>query len=66
MAGSPSAELSALASGLDDLTNRIAAMAQSLDEEPTARVAVDLFETERSLRIAARRIERAQRELRSA
>ena len=65
MPGSPTAELSALASSLDDLTQRIGTLAQSLDQEPTDRAAIDLYETERSLRTASRRLESAQRELRT-
>ena len=60
---SPDAELSALASSLDDLNSRIASLARQLDREPTGRAAIDLFEVERSLRIACRRMEQARRQL---
>ncbi len=60
---SASPRLSALATDLDDLTRRIADLAHELDHEPTDRAAVDLYETERALRSASRRLAAAQREL---
>jgi hypothetical protein len=61
MPASPAAEMSALATTLDELTARVTALAQRLDHEPTEAVAIDLFEVERSLRSATRRLERARR-----
>jgi hypothetical protein len=63
MPGSHAAELSALASSLDELTQRIGALAKVLDQEPTDRAAIDLYETVRSLRTASRRLARGRREL---
>ena len=63
MPGSHAAELSALASSLDELTQRIGALAKALDHEPTDRAAVDLYETERSLRTASRRLSRGRQAL---
>ena len=65
MSVSPAAELSALASSLDDLHARIGSLAHQLDQEPTQRAAIDLFEVERSLRTARRRMERALMALKS-
>jgi hypothetical protein len=53
--------MSALATTLDELTTRVTALAQRLDHGPTEGVAVDLFEVERSLRTATRRLQRARR-----
>ncbi|HET8931033.1 MAG TPA: hypothetical protein VFN21_10290 [Acidimicrobiales bacterium] len=59
----PDPELSAIATNLDELRRRIEAMARELDREPTDRVAADLFETERALRAASRRLDAARRQL---
>jgi len=56
MPASPAAEMSALATTLDELTARVTALAQRLDRGPTEAVAIDLFEVERSLRTATRRL----------
>jgi len=61
MPASPAAEMSALATTLDELTARVTALAQRLDRGPTEGVAIDLFEVERSLRTATRRLQRARR-----
>ena len=52
MPASPAAEMSALATTLDELTARVTALAQRLERGPTEGVAIDLFEVERSLRTA--------------
>lgn len=56
-------ELSAIATNLDEVRARIDALALSLDREPTDRVAAELFETERALRSASRRLAAARRQL---
>ena len=56
------AELSSLASVLDDLVGRIDAIAsRRVRADPDDPVAADLFEVERSLRSASRRMSRALR-----
>jgi hypothetical protein len=59
-----SAELSSLATALDEQTLRIATLAESLAGTPDDQLAGDLFEVERSLREAVRRLERARRRTR--
>lgn len=59
----PAPRLSALHTDLDALTERIGAIARELDHEPTDRAAVDLFETERALITATRRLTAARRQL---
>lgn len=59
----PVPQLSALHTDLDALRERIATLARDLDREPTDRAAVDLFETERALTTATRRLTAARREL---
>ena len=54
-------ELSALATNLDEVRVRIEALAGELDREPTDRIAAELFETERALRTAVRRLAAARR-----
>jgi hypothetical protein len=54
-------QLSALATSIADLTQRVTALAHELDHEDTQQVAADLFEVERLLRNATRRIDRARR-----
>jgi hypothetical protein len=58
----PDPELSAIATNLDELRRRIAAMARDLVREPTDRAAAVLFETERALRAASRRLDAARRQ----
>jgi hypothetical protein len=53
------AELSSLRSQLDELAGRLEAVALRYEETPDSAVSSDLFEAERSLRIAGRVIERA-------
>ena len=55
--------LSALATDLNEMTRRIGALAHDLDHEPTDRVAASLYETERALRTASRRLDAARRQL---
>lgn len=50
------AQLSALSTSLDELTNRVTALADGLRESPREDVAADLFDVERNLRSAARRL----------
>ncbi len=57
------AVLTSLATALDDLTDRLAAVASAHVGGPDEHVATDLFEVERSLRGASRRLERALRGL---
>jgi hypothetical protein len=52
------AELSSLATALDDLTRRVATIADQLDGTERDQVAAELFEVERSLRAAQRRLAR--------
>jgi hypothetical protein len=58
------AELSALATTLDDLTRRITAVADRFAGTPRADVADDLYEVERSLLTASRKLDRVERSLR--
>jgi hypothetical protein len=50
------AQLSSLSSSLDDLAARITAMADALGSSPREDVAADLYEVERSLQAADRRL----------
>jgi hypothetical protein len=50
------AQLSSLSSSLGDLTGRITALADGLDGSPREDVAADLYEIERSLQEAHRRL----------
>ncbi len=50
------AQLSSLSTALDDLTQRIATFADALDGAPREDVAADLYEVERNLQAAARRL----------
>jgi hypothetical protein len=56
-------ELSALSTNLGEIRHRIDALAHQLDREPTDRAAAELYETERALRSAIRRLETARRQL---
>lgn len=57
------AELSSLAAQLTDLIGRVARAAESLSGDGAAEAAADLFEVERALATAARRLEAARRTL---
>jgi hypothetical protein len=61
---SAAAELSSVATSIDDLTRRVAAAAESLDHQPTEAAAGALYEVERALRTATRSLARARRSLR--
>jgi hypothetical protein len=52
------AELSSVATSLDDLLGRITRIAEALSGEEREVVGPDLFEVERSLRAARRRVSR--------
>lgn len=54
----PDAELSSLASTLDDVRRRIAALAESHESDGDADAAIDLYEVERSLNTALRRLQK--------
>lgn len=58
------AELSSVTSQLESLTQRVVAVAEVFGEARRDDVAADLFEVERSLRTAMRRLARAQRSIR--
>ena len=58
------AELSALATSLDDLTRRITVLADRFAGTPRTDVADSLYEVERSLLAAARKLDRVERSLR--
>ncbi|HEY7073117.1 MAG TPA: hypothetical protein VH479_23530 [Acidimicrobiales bacterium] len=58
------AELSALATSLDELTTRITALADRYRGTPRADVADSLYEVERSLLTASRKLDRVERSLR--
>jgi hypothetical protein len=57
------APLASLATQLQELTERAAALGEQLNETPTEDVAGTLFEVERALRSASRALERARRQL---
>lgn len=52
----PTAALSSLATGLDELTARLAAIAEQLDGTEHDLMASELFEVERALSSAQRRL----------
>jgi uncharacterized protein Yka (UPF0111/DUF47 family) len=58
------AELSALATSLDDLTSRLTAAADGLRGTPRADIADELYEVERSLLTASRKLDRVVRRMR--
>jgi hypothetical protein len=58
------AELSALATSLDDISARVTAAAERFRSSPRDDVAEGLFEVERALLGAARRLERVLRSMR--
>jgi hypothetical protein len=53
------AELSSVATALDELAHRIAAIGEGLQGAERDALAADLFEVERTLGTAARRLSRA-------
>jgi hypothetical protein len=57
-------ELNALASSLDDIRDRITAVADRYRPTNRGDVAESLYEVERSLRTAGRQLERALRSMR--
>jgi uncharacterized protein Yka (UPF0111/DUF47 family) len=58
------AELSALATSLDDLTARVTAAADRLRGTPRADVSDGLYEVERSLLSASRKLDQVVRSMR--
>jgi hypothetical protein len=58
------AELSALATSLDELTKRITAVADRYQATPRQDVADALYEVERSLLTASRKLDRVLRSMR--
>jgi hypothetical protein len=58
------AELSALATSIDEVTRRVTAAADRLRGTPRDDVASGLYEVERSLLTAGRKLDRVVRELR--
>ncbi len=58
------AELSALATTLDDVSARVTAAAERFRSSPREDVAQGLYEVERALLGASRRLERVLRDLR--
>jgi outer membrane murein-binding lipoprotein Lpp len=63
MASLPSAQVSALSSGIDDLAGRVAQLAVDLEQAHEAEAAAALYEVERSLLMANRSMDRARRAL---
>ena len=64
MASLESAQLSALGSAVEDLTRQSAELAERLEGPSTGEASMAMYEAERSLRMAARAVERARRSLR--
>ena len=58
------ATLSALATTLDELTTRLTAVADGYQATPREDIASGLYDVERSLRAASRRLERVLRSMR--
>ena len=56
-------ELSSIQSALEDLSQRVAGIAQRRDDDPDDPVATGLFEVDRSLRNAVRQLERARKRI---
>lgn len=50
------AQLSSLSTSLDDLVDRVTTLADGFQDSPREDVAADLYEVERSLRAAHRRL----------
>jgi hypothetical protein len=63
MASLSAAQLSALASAIDELGERSAALAGELEQSHEAEAAAALYEVERSIRMASRSMDRARRAL---
>ena len=59
MSNGDQAQLSSIQSQLDDLQRRVTSIAESYATTPDSQIAAELFSSERSLRTAARAIERA-------
>lgn len=57
-------ELSSVATQLHELSQRVGATGERLNQSPTEDAAASLFEMERALRSAARALDRAMRQLR--
>lgn len=55
------AELSAVATTLDDLVERVTALADACQADKDEQAAAELYEVERSLRAAARRLSAFER-----
>jgi hypothetical protein len=53
------AELNSVATALDEMAKRVAAIAEALTGEESEALSADLFEVERVLGTAARRLSRA-------
>jgi hypothetical protein len=60
---SASAELSSVGSQIEDLTRTVLGTAREFDTEGGEQVASELYEVERALRSASRRLQRAAKEL---
>ena len=63
MASLQDSQLSAIAATIEDLSGRVASLAEDLQGDGWADPATALFEVERSLRMAQRSIDRARRGL---
>jgi hypothetical protein len=61
---SEAAQLSAILSSVDELAGRVADVADGLAGTPRDDIASDLYEVERSLRTAVRRLDRTVQSLR--
>lgn len=57
---SEAAQLSSISSALEELTSRIGAVAERYDGTARADVASDLYDVERALRAATRRLAKVQ------
>jgi hypothetical protein len=63
MSSLPDSKLSAVASSLEDLSGRVARLAEELVEDHASESAAILYEVERSLDMATRAVNRARRSL---
>ncbi|MEO6629537.1 MAG: hypothetical protein ABIP03_13345 [Aquihabitans sp.] len=63
MASLDHAQLSALASGVEDLARRAGALAGELEQGLTQEASAALYEAERTLVMAGRAVERARRSM---
>lgn len=59
-----SAELGSISTLLDELRNRVTVAADSMVDTDKEDVAAELYEVDRSLRMAIRRLDKASRSLR--